>query len=115
MGAAETEEEDGTGNLTVEVNVLEEEASENLGIIIGVEVEGGSDEGERGEGGLKSTGILTQDAEPGGTTLVDARNGFNDMSRLEMLWTVRHLWPGGGQGLVSISISIGRSSSYAIQ
>ena len=41
-------------------------------------------------GGLESTGLLTQDADPGGTTLVDARNGFKKMSRLAMLWTVRH-------------------------
>ena len=30
--------------------------------------------------------------EPSGTTLVDACNGFNELSRLEMLWTVRHSW-----------------------
>ena len=42
---------------------------------------------------LEATGILTQDNEPGGTTLVDACNGFNELSRLEILWTVRHLWP----------------------
>ena len=39
---------------------------------------------------LESTGLLTQDADPGGTTLVDARNGFKKLSRLAMLWTVRH-------------------------
>ena len=44
---------------------------------------------------LEATGVLTQDAEPGGTTLVDARNGFNDLIRLAMLWTVRHRWPAG--------------------
>eukprot|EP00957_Ditylum_brightwellii_P157649 11999074-Ditylum_brightwellii.AAC.1 len=32
---------------------------------------------------------------PGGTTLVDARNGFNKLSRLAMLWTVRHWWQQG--------------------
>ena len=42
---------------------------------------------------LEATGILIQDAKPGGTTLVGARNGFNDLSRLAMLWTVRHCWP----------------------
>ena len=26
---------------------------------------------------------------------VDARNGFNELSRLTMLWTVRHRWPAG--------------------
>ena len=32
---------------------------------------------------LESTGILTQDAEPGITTLVDACNSFNEMIRLK--------------------------------
>ena len=56
----------------------------------GVEDEGS--EGEEGGGGtlreLEALEFLTQEAEPSGTTLVDARNGFNDLSRLEMLWTV---------------------------
>ena len=39
---------------------------------------------------LETTELVTQDAEPGRTTLVDARNGFNKLIRLEMLWTVRH-------------------------
>ena len=30
-------------------------------------------------------------------TLVDARNGFNELSRLAMLWTVRHRWPAGAR------------------
>ena len=34
---------------------------------------------------LESTEILTHDADPGGTTLVNARNGFNNLSRLVML------------------------------
>ena len=60
-----------------------------------VERESGSRERERGdwEGGvlaLEATGLPTQDAELGGTALVDARNGFNKMSRLAMLWTVHH-------------------------
>ena len=28
-------------------------------------------------------------------TLIDARNVFNDLSCLAMLWTVRHYWPSG--------------------
>ena len=32
-------------------------------------------------------------ADPSGTTLVDAGNGFNELNRLAMLWTVRHRWP----------------------
>ena len=56
-------------------------------------------EGEEGGGGtlraLEALEFLTQDAEPSGTMLVDARNGFNELSRLAMLWTVRHRWPAG--------------------
>ena len=29
--------------------------------------------------------------------LVDARNYFNELSRLAMLWTVRHRWPSGAR------------------
>ena len=29
--------------------------------------------------------------------LVDARNGFNELGRKAMLWTVRHLWPAGAR------------------
>ena len=32
-----------------------------------------------------------------GLTLVDARNGFNELSRMAMLWTVRHRWPKGSR------------------
>jgi hypothetical protein len=32
---------------------------------------------------------------PEGLTLVDARNGFNELSRYAMLWTARHCWPKG--------------------
>jgi len=31
------------------------------------------------------------------TVLVDARNGFNELGRKTMLWTVRHLWPSGSR------------------
>ena len=61
----------------------------------------GGSEGEEGGGGtqrpLEALEFLTQDAEPSGTTLVDARNGFNELSRLVMLWTVRHRWPAGAR------------------
>ena len=43
---------------------------------------------EGGVGTLRALGaleFLTQDAEPSGTTLVDACNGFNDLIRLEIL------------------------------
>ena len=41
--------------------------------------------------------LFTQDSEPSGTTLIDVRNGFNHMSRLAILWTVRHRWPAGAR------------------
>ena len=41
--------------------------------------------------------FLTQEAEQSITTLVDAHNGFNELSRLAMLWTVRHRWPVGAR------------------
>ena len=31
------------------------------------------------------------------TLLVDARNGFNELGRKTMLWTVRHLWAAGAR------------------
>ena len=86
------------GNLNIETAVTEEEAAERLEVALEtqeMEVEGdGGSEGDEGGGGtqraLESLEFLTQDAEPSGTTLVDARNGFDDLSRLEMLWTVQH-------------------------
>ena len=39
--------------------------------------------------------FITQEADPSETTLVHARNGFNKLSRLAMLRTVRHHWPAG--------------------
>ena len=53
--------------------------------------------GGRTQQALEALEFLTQDAEPSGTTLVDARNGFNELSRLAMLWTVRHRWPAGAR------------------
>ena len=52
-------------------------------------------EGGGGREGLGATGILTQEENPGGTTLVDAGNGFNNLIRLAMIWTVRHRWSMG--------------------
>ena len=46
---------------------------------------------------LVSIEFLTQDAETSRTTLVDARNGFNKLIRLAILWTVRHRWPVGAR------------------
>ena len=44
---------------------------------------------------LEDTELLTQDADPGGTTLIDSRNGFNKLILLEMLWKLCHLWTAG--------------------
>ena len=46
---------------------------------------------------LEATRFLTQDAEPGVTTLIDALNGFNKLSHLEMLWKLCHRWPTGAR------------------
>ena len=101
------EEEEGSGgvsgllnNLNIETAGTEEEAAERLAEALRMEVEEeGASEGEDEGGGtlhaLRALEFLTQEAEPSGTTLVDARNWFNKMSRLTMLWNVRHRWPAG--------------------
>ena len=84
-------------NLNIETVGTEEEAAEifeamqemevKLGRGYLVEVDDGVD------GTLRSLGareFLTRNAEPSGTTIVDAHDGFNELSRSEMLWTVRH-------------------------
>ena len=53
-----------------------------------------------GVGNIRALGaleFLTKDSEPSRTTLVDACNGFNELSRLAMVWTVRHRWPAGAR------------------
>ena len=65
-----------------------------------MEVEGdGEDKGKEGGEGtlraLEALDILTQDAEPRRTTLVDAHNGLNKLSPLAILLTVRHRCPAG--------------------
>ena len=59
------------------------------------EIGEGDEGGEGNRRTLEALEFLTQDAEPSGKTLVDARNGFNKLSRLAILWTVRHRWPAG--------------------
>ena len=44
---------------------------------------------------LWATGFLMKESYLGRTTLIDARNGFNKLSLLVMLWTVWHRWPVG--------------------
>ena len=82
-------------NINIETAVTDEEAADGLEAALGIELEEDMDsEGKEGVEGtqwaLVSLEFLTRDAEPSGTTLVDARNGFNELSHLAMLWTVRH-------------------------
>ena len=79
--------------LTVETDGTEEAAAEILEAALEIYEYKEREVEEVGEGYLRAMGaieLLTQDEEPSGTTLVDARNGFNDLSRLTMLWTVQH-------------------------
>ena len=104
---AEDSEEEGAevasfNNLRIETAGSEEEAEEGLAAALEMEVEGdrGSD-GEEGGGGtqraLEALEFLNQEYEPSGTTLVDAHNAFNELSRLAMLWTLRHRWTAGAR------------------
>ena len=86
--------------LTIETAGTEEEAEEGLTAAMEMTMEEDREsEGEEGVGGtqqaLDALEFLTQEADPIGTTLVDACNGFNELSRLAMLWTVRHRWLAG--------------------
>ena len=51
---------------------------------------------------LEATEILNQYYEADGTTLVDACNGFNGLSRLLMLWKVHHRWPAGERFVLNL-------------
>ena len=91
-------------NLSIETTGTEEEAAECLEAALRMEVNGyGEGEGEVEEGGegnqwsLGAPEFLTEDANPSGTAIRDARNGFNKLSRLSMMWTVRHRWPAGAR------------------
>ena len=105
--SAEEEEERGVieaalNNLTIETAGTEEEAAE--GLVASLEMDVEEDTGSEGEEGggftqraLGALEFLTQDADPSGTPLVDDCNGFNELSRLTMLWTVLHHWPAGAR------------------
>jgi hypothetical protein len=62
------------------------------------------DEGPLTQPSGNSTGSLADeqmdmppDPDPIGALLVDARNGFNELGRRAMLWTVRHIWAAGAR------------------
>ena len=89
---------------TIETAGTEEDVEEGLAVALDMEVEVEEEEGSEGEEGgvgnkraLENLEFLTQEADPSGTILVDACNGFNELSRLEILWTVRHHWPAGAR------------------
>ena len=89
-------------NLSIEMAGTEDEVAYGMAVSLEMEVEEDREsEGKEGGGGtqraLGALEFLTQDADPSGTTLVDARarNGFNELSRLAMMCTVRHRWPVG--------------------
>ena len=72
----------GITNLAIETEGTEEEAAEQLAASLEMEVEadrGGEGEAESGgtQRALGALEFLTQEAEPSGTILVDACNGFN--------------------------------------
>ena len=84
-----------TNNLNIETACTEEKAAERMSEARRMEsVEQEGSEGEEGGRGtlraLEDLEFLTQEEELSGTTLVDACNAFNKLSRLTMLWTVRH-------------------------
>ena len=74
----------------------------------------GEEEGGRTLRALEALEFLTKEVETSGTMLVDARNGFNKMSQLAMLWTVRYLWQSEAR-FAFIAISIGHNFSSASQ
>ena len=82
----------------METEGIEEEAIEILNTSLEVEVE---EEGEEeGDFTLRELGdieFMNQEVEPSGTTLVVTPNGFKELSRLTMLWNVRHCWSAGAR------------------
>ena len=82
-------------NLNIETATTEGEAAEGLAVDLDMEVDEERDsKGEEVGGGtqraLEALEFLTQEADPSGTTLVDACNGFNKLNRLAVPWTVQH-------------------------
>ena len=54
-------------------------------------------EGGENQRALGALEFLTQEAGTSRATLVEACNGFNELIRLAMLWTLRHCWPAGAR------------------
>ena len=87
-------------NLTIKTAGTEEEAAVQLEEALEMEVEETGEVEEGGDGTIRALGaleFLIQDVEMIGTTLVDARNGFNELSRLAMLWNMWHRWTEGAR------------------
>ena len=96
----------GVESLSVEMEGTEEEVVEGLEVALEMEIdeEGenkgkgeGKDEGDGTLRALEAIEFLTQEAEPSGKALVDDHNGFKELIRLAMLWTVQHCWPEGAR------------------
>ena len=88
------------GHLIIETAATDEEAAERLAVALDMVVEEerdikGGEEGGGNQLALEALELLTQEAERSGTTLVDAHNGFNELSCLVMLLTVQHCWRAG--------------------
>ena len=84
----------------METEGTEKEAAEIIKAVLYMEVEEEGKGEKEGDGTIRSLGdieFLNQEADPTETTLVDACNGFNKLSRLTMLWTVWHSWPSGAR------------------
>ena len=50
---------------------------------------------------LEATWYLIQEADPNGTVLVDALNGFNKLNFLAILLTLQHRWPAGARFVIN--------------
>ena len=82
-------------DLIIETATTEEYAVEGMESALDMEVGEERDSKVSEEGGgtqqaLEALEFLTQEAEPSGTTIVDACNGFNKLICFAVLWTVQH-------------------------
>ena len=60
-----------------------------------------SSRGDHSQSSTQSSSSLEEDEDsstnPDAVLKIDAKNGFNELNRRAMLWTVRHRWPSGAQ------------------